>query len=82
MKRTHYIYKLPWPGNVTFRICCGSWRGHAWGDRRIRRLLEYWSIADLVLKNSQRFKANFSLNRWLFFRTRSAILEQLWAAPQ
>ena len=27
MKRTHYIYKLPWPGNVTFRICCGSWRG-------------------------------------------------------
>ena len=27
MKRTHYIYKLPLPGNVTFRICCGSWRG-------------------------------------------------------
>ena len=24
MKRTQYIYKLPWPSNVTFRICCGS----------------------------------------------------------
>ena len=39
------------------------------------------SFADLVIKNSQRFKANFSLNRWLFFMTRSAKPEQLWAAP-
>jgi hypothetical protein len=40
------------------------------------------SFADLVIKNIQRFKANFSLNRWIFFMTRSAKLEQLWAAPQ
>jgi hypothetical protein len=40
------------------------------------------SIADLVIKNSQRFKAIFFLNRYQLFRTRSAKLEQLWAAPQ
>ena len=34
MKRTQYIYKLPWPGRVTFRICCGSWRGGFWGAGR------------------------------------------------
>jgi hypothetical protein len=40
------------------------------------------SFADLIIKNSQRLKANFSLDRWLFFMTRSAKLEQLWAAPK
>jgi hypothetical protein len=33
------------------------------------------SLADPTKKNIQRFKANFSLNRWIFFRTSSAILE-------
>jgi hypothetical protein len=40
------------------------------------------SFADLVIKNSQRFKEKLALNRWLFFMTRSAKLEQLWAAPK
>ena len=29
------------------------------------------SFADLVIKNSQRFKEKLALNRWLFFMTRS-----------
>ena len=37
------------------------------------------SIADMVLKNSQRFKEKLALNRWVFFMTRSAKLEQLRA---
>jgi hypothetical protein len=39
------------------------------------------SFADLVIKNSQRFKAIFSLNRGLFFMTscRSAKLEHAMA---
>jgi hypothetical protein len=40
------------------------------------------SFADLVLKSIHRFKEKLALNRWLFFMTRSAKLEQLWAAPQ
>jgi hypothetical protein len=41
------------------------------------------SFADPTKTNIERFKANFYLNRWIFFRTRSAKLEQqLWAAPQ
>jgi len=40
------------------------------------------SIADLVLKNIQRFKAKLASNRWIFFFVvGSAKLEQLWAAP-
>jgi hypothetical protein len=39
-------------------------------------------ITDLVLKNIQLFKEKLDLNRWIFFMTRSAKLEQLWAAPQ
>jgi hypothetical protein len=40
------------------------------------------SIADMVLKNIQRFKNFLALNRWIFFMSRSAKIEQLWAAPQ
>jgi hypothetical protein len=39
------------------------------------------SFADLTPKKIQRFKANFALTRWIFFMTRSAKVEQLWAAP-
>jgi hypothetical protein len=39
------------------------------------------SFADPIAKNIQRFKANFAFNRWIFFMTRSAKLEHLWAAP-
>jgi hypothetical protein len=39
------------------------------------------SFADLNQKNIERYKANFVLNRWIFFMTRSAKLEQLWATP-
>ena len=41
------------------------------------RVLPIWP-----LKNIQRFKANFVLTTYQRFMTRSAKLEQLWAAPQ
>jgi hypothetical protein len=39
------------------------------------------SFADLIIKSIQRFEEKLALNRWIFFMTRWAKLEQLWAAP-
>jgi hypothetical protein len=47
MKRTHYIYKLTWPGNVTFRICCVLTRSpplfnSPWSSLKKLRFRKFW----------------------------------------